>query len=47
LKWKQLQLPQQNMLTSFVAPQPKAKAPQPSIQALPTKGNYSKNVKKK
>ncbi len=26
-------------------PQPKAKAPQPSTQALPTKGNSNKNVK--
>jgi hypothetical protein len=31
----------------FVAPQLKAKAPQPSTQALPTKGNFSKNAKKK
>jgi hypothetical protein len=28
-------------------PQPKAKAPQPSTQALPTKGNSNKNAKKK
>jgi hypothetical protein len=27
--------------------QPKAKAPQPSTQVFPTKGNYTKNVKKK
>jgi hypothetical protein len=33
--------------TFSVAPQPKAKAPQPSTQAFPTKGNSSKNVKKK
>jgi hypothetical protein len=32
---------------SSVAPQPKAKAPQPSTQAFPTKGNFSKNAKKK
>jgi hypothetical protein len=30
-----------------VAPQPKAKALQPSTQALPTKGNSNKNTKKK
>jgi hypothetical protein len=29
------------------APQPKVKAPQPSVQAFPTKGNSSKNAKKK
>ncbi len=34
------------MPASFAIPQPKAKAPQPSIQALPTKGNSNKNVKK-
>jgi hypothetical protein len=44
---KQLRLPQQNLLTSFIAPQPKAKALQPSTQAFPTKGNSSKNAKKK
>ncbi|CAM6072624.1 unnamed protein product [Sphagnum tenellum] len=33
--------------TSSVVPQPKAKAPQPSTQALPTKGNSYKNAKKK
>jgi hypothetical protein len=33
--------------TSSVAPLPKAKTPQPSIQAFPTKGNSNKNVKKK
>jgi hypothetical protein len=33
--------------TSSIAPQPKAKAPQPSTQAFPTRGNSSKNVKKK
>jgi hypothetical protein len=31
----------------FHYPQPKTKAPQPSIHAFPTKGNYNKNVKKK
>jgi hypothetical protein len=36
-----------NLPAFFVAPQPKAKAPQPSIQAFPTKGNSSKNAKKK
>jgi hypothetical protein len=46
-KWKQFQLPRQNLPASSVALQPKAKAPQPSTQAFPTKGNYSKNVKKK
>jgi hypothetical protein len=35
------------LLTSSNAPQPRAKGPQPSIQALPTKGNFSKNAKKK
>ncbi len=34
------------MPASFVVPQPKAKAPQPSTQALPTKGNSNKNAKK-
>jgi hypothetical protein len=33
--------------TSSTTPQPKAKASQPSTQALPTKGNFSKNAKKK
>jgi len=46
-KWKQLRLPWQNLLTSFAPFQSKAKAPQPSTQAFPTKGNFSKNVKKK
>jgi hypothetical protein len=32
---------------SSAVPQPKAKAPQPSTQALPTKGNSNKNAKKK
>jgi hypothetical protein len=32
---------------SSVVPQPKAKAPQPSTQALPTKGNSNNNAKKK
>jgi len=44
---KQLRLLQQNLATSFVAPEPKAKAPRPSTQAFPTKGNSSKNAKKK
>jgi len=42
-----LRLPQQNLLTSFAALQPKVKALQPSTQAFPTKGNSSKNVEKK
>jgi hypothetical protein len=37
----------QNLLTSSVAPQPKAKAPQPSTKVFPTKSNSNKNVKKK
>ncbi len=44
---KQLRLLQQNLATSFTAPEPKAKAPQPCTQAFPTKGNSSKNAKKK
>jgi hypothetical protein len=44
---KQLRLPRQNLLTSATAPSPKAKAFQPSTQALPTKGNSNKNAKKK
>jgi hypothetical protein len=47
LERKQLWLPRQNLPTSFGAPQLKAKAFQPFIQAFPTKGNSSKNVKKK
>jgi hypothetical protein len=47
LEWKQLRLPWPNLLVFSAAPQPKAKAPQPSTQAFPTKGNSSKNVKKK
>jgi hypothetical protein len=35
------------MSASSIVPQPKAKAPQPSTQALPTKGNSNKNAKKK
>jgi hypothetical protein len=35
------------LLASSVALQPKAKAPQPSIQVFPTKGNLSKIAKKK
>jgi hypothetical protein len=31
----------------FRSPQPKAKAPQPSTHVFPTKGNSSKNAKKK
>jgi hypothetical protein len=34
-------------LSASTSPQPKAKALQPPIQALPTKGNSIKNVKKK
>jgi len=44
---KQFHLPQQNLPASSIAPQPKAKAPQPSIKAFPTNGNFSKNAKKK
>jgi hypothetical protein len=44
---KQLRLPQQNLVASSVAPQLKAKALQPSIHVFPTKGNSSKNAKKK
>jgi hypothetical protein len=47
LERKQLRLPRQNLPTFSIAAQPKAKAPQPSIQVLPTKGNSSKNAKKK
>jgi hypothetical protein len=36
-----------NLLASSVAPQPKAKTPQPSTQVFPTKGNSSKNAKEK
>ncbi len=46
-KQKQLWLPRQNLPTSSIAPQPKVKAPQPSTQAFPTKGNSNKNAKKK
>ncbi len=46
-KRKQFRLPWQNLLTSFVAPQPKAKAPQLSTHVFPTKGNSNKNAKKK
>jgi hypothetical protein len=35
------------MSASSIVPQPKAKAPQPSTQALPTKGNSNKNATKK
>jgi hypothetical protein len=34
------------LLASSAAPQPKAKAPQPSTQVFPTKDNSSKNAKK-
>ncbi len=44
---KQLRLQRQNLPASSVVPQPKAKALQPSTQALPTKGNSNKNAKKK
>ncbi len=37
----------QNQPASSVVIQPKAKALQPSTQALLTKGNFSKNAKKK
>ncbi len=47
LEEKQLQLPWQNLPASSVAPQPKAKASQPSTKAFPIKGNSSKNVKNK
>jgi hypothetical protein len=46
-KRKQLRLPRKNLPASSVAPQPKAKAAQPSTQTLPTKGNSNKNAKKK
>ncbi len=46
-KRKQLRLSRQNLPTSSIAFQAKAKAPQPSTQAFPTKGNSSKNAKKK
>jgi hypothetical protein len=46
-KWKQFRLPRQNLRASSVALQPKAKAPQPSTHVFTTKGNSSKNVKKK
>jgi len=44
---KQFRLQRQNLPASSVVPQPKAKAPQTSTQALPTKGNSNKNAKKK
>jgi hypothetical protein len=47
LEQKQLHLPWQNLLTSSTTPQSKTKALQPSIHAFPTKGNSSKNAKKK
>jgi len=46
-KQKQLRLQRQNLLASSAVLQPKAKAPQTSTHALPTKGNSNKNVKKK
>jgi hypothetical protein len=47
LEQKQFRLSRQNLPAPSVAPQPKAKALQPSTQAFPTKGNFSKNAKKK
>jgi hypothetical protein len=47
LERKQFRLQRQNLPASSAVPHPKAKAPQPSTQALPTKGNFNKNVKKK
>jgi hypothetical protein len=47
LEQKQLRLPHQNLPTSFVALQLKAKAPHPSTQVIPMKGNSNNNVKKK
>ncbi len=47
LERNQLRLQRQNLPASSAVPQPKAKAPQPSTQALPTKGNSNKNAKKK
>ncbi len=47
LERKQLRLQWQNLLASSAVPQPKAKAPQPSTQALPTNVNSNKNAKKK
>jgi len=47
VKFPKLRFPQQNLPTSFATPPPKAKAPQPSTQAFPIKGNFSKNAKKK
>ncbi len=44
---KHFQLPWQNLPVSSIAPQLKAKAPQPSTHVFPTKGNSSKNAKKK
>ncbi len=46
-KRKQLRLKWQNLPASSIVLQPKAKASQPSTQALPTKGNSNKNAKKK
>ncbi len=47
LERKQFRLPWQNLQASSTTLQPKAKAPQPCTQAFPTKGNSSKNAKKK
>jgi hypothetical protein len=47
LEQKQLQLPWQNLPASSIAPQPKAKTPQPSTQAFPTKGNSTKNARRR
>jgi hypothetical protein len=42
-----MRLSRQNLPTSFVGPQPKAKALEPSTQVSLTKGNFSKNATKK
>jgi hypothetical protein len=47
LERKQFRLPQQNLLTSFTVPQPKAKTLQPFTSALLTKSNSNENAKKK
>jgi len=46
-KWKQFWLARQNLPTSSVAPQPKAKALQPSTHTFPTKGNSNKNARRR
>jgi hypothetical protein len=45
-EWKQLRLPEQNLLVYSSAPRPKAKASQLAIRAFPTKGNSNRNAKK-